>query len=188
MSTKNPYCEWLKQDMGSLIDALELSDLQKHFLRSRWLDQVIWMEGKTDEAQKRYYLLRLTSIVDGVIVPALVSLNLSSEGTAGFVRGATIIISLLVAISLSIEEFFSYGERWRHYRRTVENLKMEGWEFFQLSDVYKAFQSHAEAYPSFAAKVEDILREEIDTYISEVVREKKKEKIDSQKEIKKESS
>jgi hypothetical protein len=29
MSTKNPYCEWLKQDMGSLIDALEVSDSQK---------------------------------------------------------------------------------------------------------------------------------------------------------------
>lgn len=180
MSTKNPYCEWLKKDMGSLIDALALSDLQKHFLHSRWLDQVIWMEGKTDETQKRYYLLRLTSIIGGVIIPALVSLNISN-GELVIVHWATFIISLLVAISLAIEEFFNYGERWRHYRRTVENLKIEGWKFFQLSGGYKAFDSHNEAYPSFAAQVEDILREEIDTYISEVVREKKKEQVDIQK-------
>ena len=105
----------------------------------------------------------------------------SSGGKEEFVRGATFIISLLVAISLAIEEFFNYGERWRHYRRTVESLKIEGWEFFQLSGGYKDFQNHDEAYHSFAARVEDILRHEVDAYISEVVREKKKEKADVQK-------
>lgn len=181
MSTKNSYCEWLEKDMDSLIDALDLSDLQKHFLHSRWLNQVIWIEGKTDDAQKRYYLLRLTSIVGGVIVPPLVSLRITSVETAGLVYWTTFIISLLVAISLAIEEFFNYGERWRHYRRTVENLKIEGWKFFQLSSGYKDFQSHTEAYPSFAAQVEDILRDETDTYISEVMKEKTKEQVEPEK-------
>jgi len=181
MPTRNPYCESLKKDMGSLIDELDLSDLQKHFLHSRWLDQVTWMEGKTDDAQKRYYLLRLTSIVGGVIIPSLVSLNINNEGIDGFIRWATFTISLLVAICLAIEEFFNYGERWRHYRRTVENLKIEGWQLFQLSGGYKDFKSHAEAYTSFAAKVEDILRDETNTYISEIVKEKAKNQADSQK-------
>jgi hypothetical protein len=178
---KKPYSEHLKAEMSSLIDTLDLSDLQKRFLRSRWLDQVVWMEGKTAEAQKWYYLLRLTSIVGGVIIPALVSLEISSGEKMGFVQWVTFIISLLVAISLAIEEFFNYGERWRHYRRTVESLKIEGWEFFQLSGGYKDFQNHNEAYQSFAARVEDILRHDVDAYISEVVREKKKENVDVQK-------
>jgi hypothetical protein len=88
---------------------------------------------------------------------------------------------------LAIEEFFNYGERWRHYRRSVENLKIEGWEFFQLSGDYMDFQSHIDAYPSFAAQVEDILRAEIDTYISVVVREKKKEQADILKGMKNQS-
>lgn len=185
-----PYCERLKQDMSSLIDTLDLSDLQKRFLRSRWLDQVVWMEDKTAEAQKWYYLLRLTSIVGGVILPALVSLDTSCGGTTKlswtppYINFITFIISLLVAISLAIEEFFNYGERWRHYRRTVESLKIEGWEFFQLSGGYKDFQNHNEAYQSFAARVEDILRHDVDAYISEVVREKKKENVDVQKDKK----
>lgn len=172
MSKKDPYREWLKQDLGSLIDALELTELQKHFLHSRWLDQVLWMEGKSENAQKRYYLLRLTAIVGGVTVPALVSLNLSSTGVMVYIRWATFIISLLVAVSVAVEEFFHYGERWRHYRSSVERLKIEGWEFFQLSGEYR-YLNHAEAYPVFAAKVEDILRHEVDVYITEVVKEKK---------------
>lgn len=33
ISSKNPYREWLKQDFGSLIDSLEITDQQRHF---RW--------------------------------------------------------------------------------------------------------------------------------------------------------
>ncbi len=51
MSEKNPYREWLKEDYGKIIDSLEINDQQKHFMRSRWLDQVLWMEGKSDSSQ-----------------------------------------------------------------------------------------------------------------------------------------
>ncbi len=179
MSEKNPYREWLKEDYGKIIDSLEINDQQKHFMRSRWLDQVLWMEGKSDGAQKNYNRLRITAIVGGVIVPALVSLNISSEGIMSLTRVLTFVISLMVAISVAVEEFFHYGERWRHYRSSVERLKIEGWEFLQLSGDYEKFQNHAEAYPVFAGKIEDILRKEVDVYIAEVVREKKDDKKDS---------
>ena len=39
MARTNAYREWLKQDLGALIDALELPDLNKRFLRSRWLEK-----------------------------------------------------------------------------------------------------------------------------------------------------
>ncbi len=48
---KKAYTEWLKKDYGYIIDKLELSDIQKHFLRTRWLDQVLWMEGRANIAQ-----------------------------------------------------------------------------------------------------------------------------------------
>jgi hypothetical protein len=99
-------------------------------------------------------------------------LNLGSTGVMAYIRWATFIISLLVAVSVAVEEFFHYGERWRHYRSSVERLKIEGWEFFQLSGEDRDLK-HAEAYPVFAAKVEDILRHEVDVYITEVVKEKK---------------
>jgi hypothetical protein len=173
MTGKNPYNDWLKQDLGGLIEALELSDLQKHFLRSRWLDQVLWMESTAATCQCRYYALRLIAIIGGVIVPALVGLKISDGVASGFIFWLTFLISLMVAVSLAVEEFFHYGERWRHYRRTVETLKIEAWQFFQLSGPYQAHRNHQEAYPPFAARVEEILRQDVEVFITQVVKEKK---------------
>ena len=41
--------------------------------------------------------------------------------------------------------FFDFGGRWQHYRRTVEQLKTEGWSFLQLSGRYADMPTHAEA-------------------------------------------
>lgn len=171
MPTENSYRDWLKQDYGTLIDALKLEEMQKHFLRSRWLDQVLWMEGRADSARNRYYALRMITIIGGVIVPTLVSL-----GSYSIIKPLTIIISLLVAISAAIEEFFHYGERWRHYRRIVELLKIEGWQFFQMSGPYRSYSNHAETYPVFAAAVEGIILSDVDLYFTKVVQEKEEKK------------
>ena len=179
MADKNAYREFLKQDLGGLIDALALSDLQKHSLRSRWLDQVLWMEGRADHARNRYYLFRLTTIILGVIIPVLVGLNI--EGPIGAIlRYGIVVLGLLVAITASLEEFFRYGERWRHYRQTVEWLKIEGWRFFQLSDPYRKNEAHAKAYPVFADRIEDILRRDVNVYISEIVRPREEKEEDQE--------
>ena len=151
MAGKNSYFEFLKQDLGGLIETLQLSDLQKHLLRSRWMDQVLWMEGKAASAQKRYYVLRLVAIIGGVIVPALVGLKIGEQGAGDFIHWVIFFLSLIVAISVAVEEFFHYGERWCHYRRTVEYLKIEGWQFLQLAGNYQQFETHSQAFPVFAA-------------------------------------
>jgi hypothetical protein len=43
-----------------LLRQLELGTRQKRFLRSRWLDQLSWLEGKAKQCQQRYYRLRLS--------------------------------------------------------------------------------------------------------------------------------
>ena len=85
-----------------------------------------------------------------------------------------------MAISAAVEEFFRYGERWQHYRRTAELLKMEGWHFFQLSGPYRRFDSHAEAYRAFAARVEDIIQPSVEVYFSEVASEKAERREDKE--------
>ena len=158
------YNEWLKKDYGELIDALEVSELQKRFMRSRWLDQVMWMESKCKNMQRWYYILRLTAIIGGVIVPTLITQAYNYPAT---------ILSVLVAVSVAVEEFFHFGERWRHYRQSVELLKIQAWQFFQLSSPYQSFTCHGAAYSVFAAKVEEIMQNEVNVYISEIVKEKK---------------
>ncbi len=164
------YGDWLRADFGTMIDELPLSRLQRRYLRSRWLDQLVWMEGRAGPAQRWYYLLRLVTIVGGVMVPALVTLDL--KGTAGIAATAgTWTVSLLVAISAAMEGFFRFGDRWRHYRRTAELLKIEGWEFSQLTGNYGTFTTHAAAHRYFAQRVEDVLRQDVEGFIATVARE-----------------
>jgi hypothetical protein len=170
------YEKWLKDDLDQLISALELSELHKHSLRSRWLEQVSWMEKKAGQCQRWYYILRLIAIVGGVIVPSLVGLNIANnQFAAGFVQWTAFGLSMIVAISVATEEFFHFGERWRHYRSTAERLKIEGWQLFQLGGPYQSFKNHAEAYSLFATRTEGIHQQEVDVYITEITREKKKD-------------
>lgn len=164
------YEEALKADFSSLIGELRLPELRRRFLRSRWLDQLLWVEGRAIRNRNRYYFWRLITILGGVTVPALVTANLSGSARAPL-YWITFAVSLLVAISAAVEGFFRYGERWRHYRRTAELLKTEGWQFFQLTGHYRRHITYASAYELFASRVEDILQQDIDAYITTVAAE-----------------
>ena len=163
--------EHTRAEMDKLIASLDLPELNKEFMRARWLELVIWMDGKAQDSVWWYRRLRLATIIGGVIVPALVSLNIGDD-VAPLIKTLTFIVSLVVALSAAVEEFFRYGERWRHYRRMTESLKSEGWHFLQLSGTY-ANHTHLQAYPVFATRVEELSREEVETYIAQVFKEKK---------------
>jgi hypothetical protein len=172
MASKVSYQQRLKKDLDGVIGSLDLRAPEKHFLRLRWLDQVLWMEGAADSARNRYYALRLTTIVGGVIVPALIALKLNGHAKTA-VYWVTIGLSLIVALSAAVEEFFHFGERWRHYRRTVELLKEEGWQFFQSSGPYRSYHKDLErGYAAFAERVESLLKADVNAYIKQVVQDK----------------
>ena len=67
----------MRTELEQLINAIDLPDLNKQFLRARWLEQVLWMEQKALDALWWYRVLRLTTIIGGVIVPALVGLSVT---------------------------------------------------------------------------------------------------------------
>lgn len=167
------YRVWLRNDFGELIDLLALDDLQKRFLRSRWLDQVVWAEERAAKEQQRYYVLRVMAILGGVLIPALVSLDVGGNA-AEWVRWLAFAVGLVVAAAVALEGFFRFGERWRHYRRTAELLKIEGWQFFQSSGAYQG-TAHAAAFPAFAARTEAIIQHDLDVYISVVAAENKEQ-------------
>ena len=106
--SQQSYDAILKKDLGELIDAVELPDLNKRYLRSRWLDQMLWAEGRANGARNRHFALRVIAIVGGVIVPAMVGLNIEGEFKA-IVGWTTLAISTMVAIALGAGELFPLG-------------------------------------------------------------------------------
>jgi hypothetical protein len=182
---RSAYPDWLRDEFGSLIDKLNVDDDRKRLLRSRWLDEVTWMERKANRARNGYYALRLTTVVGAVLVPALVSLSPSDQTLEDVVRVATWVVSLVVAITAAVEQFFHFGERWRSYRRTAEMLKTEGWLYLQLSGPYaRDGTTHADAYPEFALRVEELIQSDVDHFLTEVAveREKKRDEKPVEKE------
>jgi hypothetical protein len=167
------YESWLKEEFEGLIEELDLADSQKRYLRSRWLDQIVWLEKKAKQNQRLYYTLRVIAIVGGVIVPAPVSLNVREGDVASAIAWTTFAVSLVVAIAVAVEGFFRYGERWRHYRRTVELMKSQGWQFYELAGVYADFRTPSSAFRTFATTVEALIAEDVNTYVSRVVRDGK---------------
>lgn len=172
------YNDQLRREFGQMIGCLGLKPVQKDYLRMRWLDQVLWMEGRATRARDRYYQLRITAILGGVLVPVLVGLT-PVEGerqTLQFFRYATAGLGAVVAMSSAIEQFFNYGERWRTYRRSVELLKSNGWQFSQLSGPYGKFANHEGAYLLFVSQVEEVIQRDVEIYATQISQEKKKEK------------
>jgi len=183
--TSKPYRDQFKQEICTLIEQIDLSDLQKQFMKARWLEQLLWLEGRAQTTRNQYYFLRLLTIIGGVIVPALVSLNINANDVQVVVGWLAFGLSQVVAISAAVEEFFHYGERYRHYRNTAEAMKIEGWQFLQLSGSYRHAQNHAEVYPDFAQRVESIIQRDVEAYLSEVIREKEKPKQQTEIDISK---
>ncbi len=166
MAKKNNYRQYIKQTFSGLIDRLDLSDLRKDFLKNRWLDQVMWLEGRATKERDRHHSLRLMTIIGGVIIPALVGFGKGNNRWQEIAGWSAFGLSQAVAISAAVEEFFAPGEKYRNYRNTAEGLKIEGWEFFQLTGAYREFESHTDAYTVFAQRVEQYVKQDVQGFIS----------------------
>jgi Protein of unknown function (DUF4231) len=147
MAKKLTYYDYLRQEMTDMVEQLELPDLCKQSLKSRWLDQVVWADKKAEECRRWHYRLRLTAIVGGVLLPALVGINFQLGKDNEYFRlwfpYVPFVLSQIIAVSAATEEFLRFGDRWREYRRLAEDLKAEGWEYLQLSGPYR-YKTHEE--------------------------------------------
>ncbi|MEW6498525.1 MAG: DUF4231 domain-containing protein [Cyanobacteriota bacterium] len=163
---KDSYQKFLKGTLVGMIDRLDIDEFRKDALKSRWLDQLLWLESNAGKAKKRFYTLRLVTIVGGVITPALVSLNFAPLREV-FLWSA-FGMSQAVAISAAVEELFGYSGRYRTFRNTAEGMKVEGWQYFQLAGQYSCYRSHSAAYVEFASRVEAMIKQDIEGYMAQV--------------------
>ena len=164
----------LREEMSPIIESKELglSNLQKSYLRSRWLEQMLLMNSKYKRAMRSYYGLRLLTVTGCLCILLLVSLNVvSHQGDWG--RAPAIFLSLLVATCVVVEHLFNLSESYRHYERVAERLKAEGWRFLQLSGHYQSYKSHSDAFTVFANQVEALNQMDVEVYNFDVVGERK---------------
>lgn len=166
MSARAPLVDIAK--LRTLLEGLHLGDNNQRNvqLEARWLNYVEWWDGRAAEAKWKYLGLRSTVIIGSALIPALVAMReLATAPMTATVAVASIVVSFLVAVAAGLESLFGYGEIWREKRTAAEVIKSEGFSFMQLVGKYADFKTHADAYPAFAANVEDLILKEIKDYI-----------------------
>lgn len=166
------------QRLYRAVDALDMSEDKKEWMKDRWLDQLWWFDRRAEQTNWKHSLFRVVAIAGGVLVPALVSVSSTSDSLEAPARWTAFGVSLLVALSVGLDSFFHFGERWRHYRRTAELLTMEGWQFIEKAGRYREKLHHHRAdfhnheFPRFASQVEQLIRQDVEVYLTRIVQER----------------
>ena len=178
MAKKKTYEQYLREELASLVEQLKLPNLYKQSLKQRWIDQVVWADKKADQCRRMHYRLRLTTIISGVVLPALVGINMQLPKDTLFsdwFRYVPFFLSQVIALSAALDEFHRYGDRWRDYRKMAEELKAEGWQYVQLSGPYENLVDHIDGYANFASRVESIIKNDVQNYIATLQQQQAKE-------------
>jgi hypothetical protein len=167
----------LKEELSAVIESkeLSLSNLQKHYLRSRWLEQAARVDAGHRRALRGFYALRMTTVVCAITLPVLVVLSaggLAPGGWSTAARALTVLASLLVSACVAVEQLFDLGGRYRRSERVAGRLLAEGWRFLQLTGPYAAYGSHSDAFANFASQVEALSQPDVEVYNFDVIHER----------------
>ncbi|MEQ8466530.1 DUF4231 domain-containing protein [Coleofasciculus sp. E1-EBD-02] len=175
MAKKTSYNQQLREKLSGLIEKTDLPPLKKDFMETRWLDQVLWLEERATKAQRRYYFLRLLTIIGGVMVSTLVAFQSPNSRIQDIVGWIAFGLSTVVAISAA--KFFAHGKKSFLFRNTAEKMKIEGWQFLRLTGFYRQFESYNDAYSIFAYRVEQLLHKDMQDFVARFeAKEKERQK------------
>jgi len=156
----------------TIIESLTLRfKSDNEIIKNRFLYEVLLYEQKRDETKKYYNGFRFTVTVGSIILPAILSIgqmdpNKLPTNFDMVTYWSAWIISLTVTICNGFVQLFSLDKNYFTYSIVVEQLKSEGWQFFQLSGKYEESPSHADSFSFFCKSIESIKKKQIEQEFS----------------------
>jgi hypothetical protein len=144
--------------------ARHLDASQELYLKTRWAGMVMWWHSRSVSARRKYMLLRFVVVVGGVLIPVLATFAMLPDWHA-VATILTAVVGAVVAAAAAWEGVTNHGEVWREKRRAAELLKVEGWQFLQLSGKYQADGDLKIAFPRFVNEVETMIANEVGEYL-----------------------
>ena len=170
----NPKFERIgyKDQVLDIINSLKLSsETDKHILKSRFLYEVLNYDSRRNHTKKYYNSFRFIVTVGSILLPAILSIGQMDptklpKNFDRFSYWASWTISLTVTACNGFLQLFSLDKNYFEYAITSEQLKTEGWQFFQLSGKYEDYEDHEEAYRPFCKSIENIKRKQVEKEFS----------------------
>jgi len=186
------YDDSYANQVNNIIDTLDLdSETDRGILKSRFLSEVVEYERRKLKTKKYYDIFRFIVTTGSILLPAILSLGQMDPAKLPknfdqVTYWASWTISLMVTASNGFLQLFSLDKNYFEYALTTEQLKTEGWQYFQLSGKYEDDESHQEAYKAFSKSIENIKRKQVEKEYSgkgDVNKNKKEKKFDFQAEL-----
>jgi Protein of unknown function (DUF4231) len=152
----------LARELHALLDSLaDVGSAERRYLVVRWRPQVLLAKRRVDSNRRWYYSWRVPTVVGALVLPPLASPTVE----ASWARWTALVVSLVVATCTALEGTFRFGNRWRLYRRMLDELRSEGWAYAYHTGPYA---SKAE-FTSFVERSEEAIRRYGDEYVADVL-------------------
>ena len=176
--------------VNKIIDSLKLKETptDNDIIKNRFLYEVIQYENKRDNTKKYYNGLRFVMTIGSILLPAILSIG--QMDPAKLPRNFDLItywaswsLSLTITACNGFLQLFSLDKNFIAYSLVTEQLKTEGWQYFQLSGKYTNAENHEQAFKQFCKSIEGIKRKQVEQEYNGKG-EDKKNKFDFEKELK----
>lgn len=149
--------------LESLLEQLELKEIQKQYLRSRWFEKLVDANRQAKNTRRWYMRLHMITLIGGILLPGVIGMQVVGTENKQLQQGiaiAALVVAKVVAITAAAEHFLRYGDRWQDYQRNADSLDAEGWQFMQLAGNYQTYQTHDQAYTAFVSNIEQLIKGE----------------------------
>ena len=169
---RKDYDDSYANQINDIIDTLELeSETDRRILKSRFLAEVLRYEKRKDHTKKYYNVFRFIMTIGSILLPAILSLGQMDPAKLPrnfdqITYWSSWTISLMVTASNGFLQLFSLDKNYFEYALTTEQLKTEGWQYFELAGKYEDDETHQEAYKAFCKSIENIKRKQVEKEFS----------------------
>ena len=174
--SKNYY----EENVTGIIDNLELQSPNENLmLKHRFLYEVLYYEKKRNNTKKYYNFFRFIVTLGSIFLPAILSIGqMDPNKLPKHFNDITYWLSWGISLSVTtcngFLQLFALDKNYFLYSIVVEQLKTEGWQFFQLSGKYEDYESHIECYKLFCKTIESIKRKQVEQQFTGGKADKKK--------------
>jgi len=182
---RSSYYDRVNDIINKLV--LRNSPSDNEIIRNRFLYEVTQYEHKRDNVQKYYNGLRFVMTIGSILLPAILSIGQMDPAKLPknfdtITYWASWSLSLTITACNGFLQLFSLDKNYLGYSLVVEQLKTEGWQYFQLSGKYENAKTHEQSFKQFCKSIESIKRKQIEQEYNGKGEDKKK-KFDFSEEL-----
>ena len=182
---RSSYYDRVNDIINKLV--LKNSPSDNEIIRNRFLYEVTQYEHKRDNVKKYYNGLRFVMTIGSILLPAILSIGQMDPAKLPknfdtITYWASWSLSLTITACNGFLQLFSLDKNYLGYSLVVEQLKTEGWQYFQLSGKYENAKTHEQSFKQFCKSIESIKRKQIEQEYNGKGEDKKK-KFDFEEEL-----